>query len=183
MLTNVVYQKQLPLQAVLLGTWYATKDLRLFIESLHTVYYCPLKANRQVDDTGGERAYQRVDALDWSAHELARGNRIKSKGFPKNYKVQLFRVAMSTHRTDYVVTNDQAQDSMEATQEACSFRWKIEVLQSQDIKFTRDAFFFLVDHHRWFFKGQHVMHFDRSILIHHDFFHQELDHGLALLIA
>jgi hypothetical protein len=34
MLTNVVYQKQLPLQAVLMDTWYATKDLRLFIERL-----------------------------------------------------------------------------------------------------------------------------------------------------
>ena len=26
-------------------------------------------------------------------------------------------------------------------------RWAMEVLQSQDIKFTRDAFFFLVDRH------------------------------------
>jgi hypothetical protein len=33
MLTNVVYQKQRPLQAVLMDPWYATKDLMLFIES------------------------------------------------------------------------------------------------------------------------------------------------------
>ena len=56
MLTTVVYQKQRPFQAVLMDTWYATKDLMLFIESLHQVYYCPLKDNRQVDDAGGERA-------------------------------------------------------------------------------------------------------------------------------
>lgn len=136
MLTNVVYHKQLPFQAVLMDTWYATKDLMLFIESLHKVYYCPLKANRQVDDASGERAYQRVDALDWSAHELAHGKRIKIKGFPKDYKVQLFRVEVSPHRTDYVVTNDQAQDSTEATQEVCGFRWKIEPLHREGKQVT-----------------------------------------------
>jgi hypothetical protein len=136
MLTNVVYQKQLPLQAVLMDTWYATKDLMLFIESLHQVYYCPLKNNRQVDDTGGARAYQRVDSLAWSADALAHGKRIKIKGFPKDHKVQLFRVEVSTHRTDYVVTNDQAQDSTEATQEACGFRWKIEQLHREGKQVT-----------------------------------------------
>jgi len=34
-------------------------------------------------------------------------------------------VAVSPHRTDYVVTNDLTQDSTEATQEACGVRWKI----------------------------------------------------------
>jgi hypothetical protein len=42
MLTNVVYQKRLPVQAVLMDSWYATKDLMLFIESLGKVYYCVL---------------------------------------------------------------------------------------------------------------------------------------------
>ena len=128
MLTKVVYQKQLPFHAVLMDTWYATKDLMLFIASLDKRYYCPLKDNRQVDDTSGTRAYQRVDALDWSEDDLAHGKRIKIKGFPKDDKVQLFRVAVSTHRTDDVVTNDQAQDATEATREVCGFRWKIEQL-------------------------------------------------------
>ena len=57
MLRNVVYQKPLPFHAVLMDTWYATKDLILFIEALQKYYYCPLKANRQVDDTGGQRPY------------------------------------------------------------------------------------------------------------------------------
>jgi Transposase DDE domain len=136
MRTNVVHQKHLPFQAVLMDTWYATKDLMLCMESLHKVYYCPLKDNRQVDDAGGERASQRVDALAWSAHALAHGQRIKIKGFPKDYQVQLFRVAVSTHRTDYVVTNDQAQDSTEATQEVCGFRWKIEQLHREGTQVT-----------------------------------------------
>ena len=136
MLTNMVYQKHLPFQAVLMDTWYATKDLMLFIETLNKNYYCPLKDNRQVDDTSGARAYQRVDALDWSDHDLAHGKRIKIKGFPKDHKVHLFRVEVSTHRTDYVVTNDQAQDATEATPKVCGFRWKIEQLHREGKQVT-----------------------------------------------
>ena len=43
-----------------------------------------------------------------------------------DYKVKLFRVVVSTHRTDWIVTNDPAQDSSAATQEVCGIRWKIE---------------------------------------------------------
>jgi DDE family transposase len=136
MLTNVAYQKQLPFQAVLMDTWYATHDLMLFIESLQKLYYCPLKDNRRVDDSGGERAYQRVDSLEWSKPELAHGKRIKIRGFPKDHKVRLFRVEVSTHRTDYVVTNDPAQDSTEATQEVCGVRWKIEQLHREGKQVT-----------------------------------------------
>ena len=128
MLTNVVYQKDLPFYAVLMDTWYATKDLLLFIESLEKIYYCPLRDNRSVDDTGGAQPYRRIDSLTWSETELQHGKRIKIKGFPKDHKVQCFRVVVSTHRTDYVVTNDRTQDSTAATQKACGFRWKIEPL-------------------------------------------------------
>jgi IS4 transposase len=50
--------------------------------------------------------------------------------------VQLFRVVVSTHRTDYVVTNDLAQESTETTQEACGFRWKIEQLHREGKQVT-----------------------------------------------
>jgi hypothetical protein len=136
MLINVVYQKQLPFQAVLMDTWYASKDLMLCIEGLHKVYYCPIKDNRQVDDSGGSRPYRRMDALEWSADELAHGKTIKIKGFPKEHKVRCFRVEVSTHRTDWVVTNDPAQDSTEATQQACGFRWKIEQLHREGKQVT-----------------------------------------------
>jgi hypothetical protein len=131
MLTNVVYQKTLPCQAVLMDTWYATKELMLYIDKLGKHYYCPLKDNRQVDDSGGALSYRRVDALSWSAAELQHGKRLKIRDFPKDYKVQCFRVEVSTHRTDYVVTNDLAQDSTEATQKVCGFRWKIEQLHRE----------------------------------------------------
>jgi len=136
MLDNAVSDKHLPCQAVLMDTWYATKDLMLYIESLHKIYYCPLKDNRQVDDSQGAQAYRRVDALSWSEAELEHGKRIKIKGFPKEHKVQCFRVAVTTKRTDYVVTNDLAQDSRQATQEACGFRWKIEQLHREGKQLT-----------------------------------------------
>jgi len=119
-----------------MDTWYATKDLMLFLESLQKLYYCPLKANRQVDASGGQRPYQRIDTLDWSPAALEQGKLIKIKGFPKDHKVQCFRVEVSTHRTDFVVTNALTQDSTEATQQACGFRWKIEQLHREGKQVT-----------------------------------------------
>jgi hypothetical protein len=131
MLSNVVHQKALPFQAVLMDTWYATKELMLFIDKLGKHFYCPLKDNRQVDDSGGQQPYRRVDALEWSVEELQHGKQLKIRDFPKDYKVQCFRVEVSTHRTDFVVTNDKAQGSTEATQKVCGFRWKIEQLHRE----------------------------------------------------
>lgn len=126
MLDNAVRHKCLPFRAVLMDTWYATKDLMLFIESLHRCYYCPLKDNRQVDDSHGKNKYRRVDSLIWKEEEIIDGKTIKIKGFPKIHKVKLFRVVVSTHRTDWVVTNDLSQDSSSGTQQVCGWRWKIE---------------------------------------------------------
>ena len=115
MLSHTVHHKQLLFHAVLMDTWYATKGLMLNIESLGKFYYCPLKSNRHVDDSGGTQGYQRVDALMWNDAEERVGKSITIKGFPKHHKVQYFRVKVSTHRTDFVVTNDTAQRSTQAT--------------------------------------------------------------------
>lgn len=119
-------ERGLRFDTVLMDTWYASKELILLFEENQKRYYCPVKADRQVDDSRGEKAYQRVDSLAWDERELRRGKRIKLKGFPKEHKVQLFRVEVSTHRTEYVVTNDIAQDSAQGAREVCAVRWKIE---------------------------------------------------------
>ena len=62
-LTNGVHPQQLPFEAGLMDTWYATKPRMRYIEARNTVSSCPLKANRQVDEAGGQQPYQRVDAL------------------------------------------------------------------------------------------------------------------------
>lgn len=126
MLTNAIHDKPLPLRTVLMDAWYATKELMLLIESKGKVYYCPLKDNRQVDDSANQSPYQRVDALTWNERELAHGKLIKIQGFPMHHKVKLFRVEVSTHRTEWIVTNDLSQNTTKATQEVCGWRWKIE---------------------------------------------------------
>lgn len=126
MLSNCVAHKRLDFRAVLMDTWYATKDMMLEIENIGKIYYCPLKDNRQVDDSGGSTPYQRVDRLVWTPEEQQRGKVIKIKGFPATHKVNVFRVVLSTQRTDYLVTNEIAQDNVEAVQDVCGFRWKVE---------------------------------------------------------
>ncbi|MEM9508426.1 MAG: transposase [Cyanobacteria bacterium P01_E01_bin.35] len=151
MLLGAVHHKQIPFQGILMDTWYATKNVMLLIESLNKHYYCPLKNNRQVDESAGFNAYQRVDSLDWNDEELKQGKIIKIKGFPKEHKVKLFRVEVSSrghalsglptsvscpYRTDYVVTNDLTQVSTKATHKACGFRWRIEQLHREGKQLT-----------------------------------------------
>jgi hypothetical protein len=126
MLVSLVAAKALTFNRVLIDSWYVTKDLMLLIESMGKLYYCPLKANRQVDDSEGKQPYRRVDQLHWGIYDLGHGKVVKIKGFPKEHKVKLFRVEVSTNRTDWVATNDLDQDSIQGTQDACALRWKIE---------------------------------------------------------
>ena len=126
MLCLCVHSKQLAFGTVLMDSWYATTELMCTIAAIGKIYYCPLKDNRQVDDSGGQQRYQRVDQLTWGERETAQGKLVKLKGFPKDTKVKLFRVVLSTQRTDYVVTNDLSQDSTSAVKDICGWRWPIE---------------------------------------------------------
>jgi len=91
MLKGLIYQKALPFRAVLMDSWYATKTLMQYIDSLGKYYYCPLKRNRLVDDTGGQERYKAIEILKWSEQDLKAGKIIKIKTFPQNKKVKLFR--------------------------------------------------------------------------------------------
>lgn len=42
------------------------RRLEFSIERLDKTFYYPLKSNCQVDDSDGERSYERVDKLSWS---------------------------------------------------------------------------------------------------------------------
>jgi hypothetical protein len=122
MLRNAHYSKKIAFNTVLMDNWYATISIILQIESIGKYYYCPIKSNRLVDDSKGVNPYCKVDTLNWSADDISNGKIIKIHKFPKNHKVKLFRVTVSTNRTDYVITNDMDQDSLEAVQEEYGFR-------------------------------------------------------------
>ena len=136
MLNNAIHDKQLPFQAVLMDTWYAERKLMLHIERLGKLYYCPLKSNRRVDDSNEQRPYQRIDELTWTDYEKQHGKTIHIKDFPKGHQVKLFRIVLSTERTDYVATNDLAQDDTQAAQDVCGFRWKIEQFHREGKQLT-----------------------------------------------
>jgi hypothetical protein len=101
-------------------------SLMQYIDNLDKYYYCPLKRNRLVDETAGQKNYQAIEALNWSQTELDKGKIIKIKSFPNDKKVKLFRVIVSTDKTEFIVTNDLTQDSTDVVQKVCSIRWKIE---------------------------------------------------------
>lgn len=126
MLQSLIYSKSLPFRTVLMDSWYATKILMQYIDNLGKYYYCPLKKNRLVDDTGGSEEYKSIESLNWNPSELQQGKIIKIKAFPKDKKVKLFRVTVSTDKTEFVATNDLTQDSTDIVQEVCDIRWKIE---------------------------------------------------------
>ena len=126
MLQTLVFHKQLPFARVLMDSWYATQKLMAVIEQLGKIYYCPLKRNRLVDDSGGVEKYKSIEQLIWSSQELQQGKQIKIKNFPKDKKVKLFRVTVSPDRTDYVVTNDLTKNSTNEVQQVNAIRWKVE---------------------------------------------------------
>lgn len=126
MLQSLIYSKLLSFRPILMDSWYATKDLMQYIDKLGKYYYCPLKKNCLVDDTGGQEKYKKIEAINWSKTELEPGKIIKIKTFPQDKKVSLFWVSVSTDRTEYIATNDLTQNSTDAVQPVCDIRWKIE---------------------------------------------------------
>jgi len=122
---TLLHVEQLPFRTVLMDSWYATMQVMKTIENAGKVYYCPLKSNRQVTQRPDD-PYSRVDALTWAEREIETGKMVHLKKFPKGHQVKLFRIELSTQRTEYVVTNDHSQDSADAARKESAIRWKIE---------------------------------------------------------
>ena len=121
-----------------MDSWYGSQKLMAMIDDLGKIYYCPLKKNRLVDDTGGAEKYKSLEKLNWNRLDEQSGKIIKIKNFPKDKKVKLFRVTVSTNRTEYIVTNDLTQQSTLVVKENCAQRWKIvERSASRRVEFHR----------------------------------------------
>ena len=126
MLDQAINVRKLAFRVVLMDSWYATKELMVHLHRAGKFFYCPLKSNRRVDDSGGESPYAAVSELQWREQEAANGKLIKIHGFPGALKVKLFRVAITNNRTEWIVTNDLDQASTDDTRAICAIRWKIE---------------------------------------------------------
>lgn len=136
MMNNLIYHKQIPFKTVLMDSWYASKKTILLIEKLQKIYYCPVKKNRLVDDSFGINDYENIENLQWSEEELKQGKIVKINKFPKEHKVRLFRVPISTSRTDYVITNEFTQSSTDGVKKECGIRWKIEEFHREEKQLT-----------------------------------------------
>jgi hypothetical protein len=126
MLDSIIADKKIDFKYILMDTWYATKDLLLKIEGLEKIYYCPIKSNRLVDDSNRVEKMKPLSSIFWSEEELIAGKEIHINNFPSGHRVQVFRLEVSTNRTDYIVTNSKAKYNIEDIRSICSIRWKIE---------------------------------------------------------
>ncbi|HCR48778.1 MAG TPA: transposase, partial [Bacteroidetes bacterium] len=119
MLQNAHLAKELTFKTVLMDTWYATVSLLKQIEGYGKTYYCPVKENRLVSyldaETGKPTPYQQVSTLTWSEEELTMGRKVHLRGMTKGHTVTVFRLVVSTNRTDYVITNDGSTPNIEET--------------------------------------------------------------------
>ncbi|GAB2699795.1 hypothetical protein GCM10011495_36410 [Hymenobacter frigidus] len=123
-------------RTVLMDSWYATTALFKWLLAAGKTFYCPLKSNRLVDDSGDQQPYQPVGCLCWSAEEVAQGKILKVKGMSRDCKLKLFRVLVSTHRTDYLVTNEAEPRDTAAAEQESNVRWTIEPLHREPKQLT-----------------------------------------------
>ena len=130
MLRNAHFVKRLPFRTVLIDAWYASMTVMKAIEALSKVYYAPVKRNRLVS-TSVETPYKRVEDLAWIDAQASQGCRVHIKKFPKGHQVKVFRIASDSGRMEYIATNDLSQSDVNATQEKCRLRWKIEQLHRE----------------------------------------------------
>ena len=96
----------IPYRTVLMDSWYAITKLFKWLTDQGKIFYCPLKCNRLVDESGGRRLYEPIGLLSWSAEEVELGKPLKVKDMPKDCKLNRWSVLVSTHRTDYLLTNE-----------------------------------------------------------------------------
>ena len=138
MLQGVVYSKELAFKTALMDTWYASQKVMKAIDNLGKIYYCPLKKNRLVDDAQGQEYYKSVESLSWTPCELESGKVIKIKTFSKFKKVKLFRVIVSTNKTEYLATSDLTQSDTNDVQKVYAIRWKIEEFHARNQAINRN---------------------------------------------
>ncbi len=128
--------REIPFQTVLMDSWYATTAMFKYLIGEKKTFYCPIKANRKIDDSKGKEPYKQVQEAFWSDADVRQGKTIKLFQMPLDTYFKLFRVLVSTTRTDYIITNDMAQDNTAATEKESSIRWKIEQLHREDKQIT-----------------------------------------------
>ena len=127
---DLVAWRGIAYRTVLMDSWYATTQIMTRLIKMGKLFHCPVKKNRRVDDSGGQRPYVAVEDLAWVPEGEAAGKTVKLHGFAGATSLKLFRVALSPGRTEYIVTNDDTQDDTAEAQKESARRWKVEQFHS-----------------------------------------------------
>ena len=126
-------------QTVLMDSWYATESLMTAIDRAGKYFCCPIKSNRNIQDVEEDDpewtphwcSYQRADRVSWSKDQEEHGREVHLKKCPKAFRVKMFRIALSTERTELIVTNDPALLTTDDVRSTCAIRWKVEVFHRE----------------------------------------------------
>lgn len=121
---------------VLMDSWYASTEVFKYILGKEKIFYCPLKSNRKVDDSGGKENYKQIQECFWTDRDIAEGKLVKVQKMPMDTYFKLFRVLVTTTRTDYIATNDITQQDTETAKEQSSIRWQVEQLHREEKQIT-----------------------------------------------
>ena len=117
-------------QGVLMDTWYAVSSIFQLINSYSKYFYCPLKSNRLAKQVSPiSNSYQSVGELSWNKASLSNGQRVKIKNL--DMTVNLYKVTVSSNRTDHVLTNDLRNLDIKNIETKQKIRWKIETLHRE----------------------------------------------------
>jgi len=151
MFKNIVHHKQIKIpnfkfKYTLFDAAYATKKFLALIDNTGNKYLCNMKANRTCWESGVD--YSNKDKklnnkpvqfkdLDWDNNSLQTGKMVRLKGFPVTKKMKLFKITVSTDRTDYIVTNDITIDNPDVIKEVNGMRWNIEGEVGSDLFRTK----------------------------------------------
>jgi SRSO17 transposase len=128
-----IHWRDIPYSHVLMDTWYATVDLMNQVMDYDKYFVCAVQSNRlfspdklyQIPRPKKYSDYIKASDLPWGEPTNA-GYHGKLRYLPANRPVQLFRIVVSTDKTEYIVTNDVALKTTDDTRKESAIRWKIE---------------------------------------------------------
>lgn len=137
-----IIRKGVPFTHFLMDSWYAVNEILNQIMDWNKRFVCAIKSNRLFSpdeiDEHGKHVQKPVRELDWNRADKegydpttttdprSTGFHGRLKGLPKKRLLKLFRIVVSSDKTEYIVTNDVAIKTTDDTQKESAIRWKIE---------------------------------------------------------
>jgi len=107
---------------ILVDSWYATTKFLNKIMDYDKLFICSIKSNRLFSPNETKKPTA-VKDLDWNNNDFFRG---KLKGLPAKRLVNLFRIVISSDKTDFIITNDESLINSDDARKESAIRWKIE---------------------------------------------------------